>query len=130
VCLEEIMNEGHREISYRAALDEANRDLDQILERLAYLRSRKEQVDGVVLALRPVVDALKPVIEQPQANLYRVPEPAVVSFAPAQPVAEPVFQSFERTVESKPIEIHSAVAKSADKIQAHIDQVIGMWATA
>lgn len=68
------------EPSYRAAYDAGCAEIEEILERMALLRSRKEKMEKVVAALKLIVD--------PSA-IAEVPRPQA---APAPAAAEPAEQ--------------------------------------
>lgn len=89
------------EPSYRAAYDAGCAEIEEILERLALLRSRKEKMEKVIAALKPIVD---PASATETSRPQPVPAPAV-----AQPAAEPA---------------------SANRMQQHIDHVLRSLATA
>lgn len=109
--------------AYRAALSEAYVELDQICERIAQLRTRKEQLERASVALQSMMGAAAQ--QQPVATHVEVQE---VVAAPAQapaPAPAPVFE----------MPVHAPVAErrresSADPLQRHIDQALGMAALA
>lgn len=95
--------------AYRAALSEAYLELDQICERIAALRARKERLDAVVVALQPVVIA----------------STASAATAPA-PAAHPA-----PVVEMHPERRREARREVAtDPLQRQINQALGMAALA
>lgn len=100
--------------AYRAALSEANLELEQLCERLAVLRVRKEQLEGVVTALEPLMTA--------QAMRSAAPEPGV---APA-PVAH------QASVVEMPTERKRETPREApmDPLQRQINQALGRAALA
>jgi hypothetical protein len=112
-----------RQETYRFALDEATKELHGIVEQFEALRSRKEQIEQVVEALRPfiglhsetptvtttieasapIAELVAPVIEQPspepQYTFMQISGPGmeVVSSEPApveiEPEPEPVLET-------------------------------------
>jgi|GEM_PF-4539975 len=106
--------------AYRAALSEAYLELDQICERIAQLRTRKEQLERASAALQSMMGAaVQQQPEQPAAEQVEV-QAAVPAPAPA-----PVYE----------MPVHAPVAErrresSADPLQRHIDQALGMAALA
>ena len=112
-----------RQETYRFALDEATKELHGIVEQFEALRSRKEQIEQVVEALRPfiglhsetpnitatieasapIAEFVAPVIEQPspepQYTFMQISGPGmeVVSSEPApieiEPEPEPVLET-------------------------------------
>jgi CHASE3 domain sensor protein len=89
--------------TYRAAYEAGCAEIDQIVERLAQLRVRKERIEKAVTALKLIVE-VSPATEtaRPQA------QPAA---APAPAAAQPVEQLPE------------------ERMQQHIDQVLRSLAT-
>jgi hypothetical protein len=88
------------EPSYRAAYDAGCAEIEQILERMALLRSRKEKMEKVVAALKLIVD--------PSA-IAEVPRPQAAPAPTAAETAEPA---------------------SGNRMQQHIDHVLRSLATA
>jgi hypothetical protein len=92
--------------AYRAALSEAYRELDEICERLAELRVRKERIEKAAVALQELVSAMSAVPAQGQ---------------PAMPVHTPVYEmpSNDRRQE-----------QVTDPLQRQINHALGMAALA
>jgi hypothetical protein len=88
------------EPSYRAAYDAGCAEIEEILERLALLRSRKEKMEKVIAALKLIVDPAS------------VNEPSRPQPVPAPSAAQP------------------AEPGSANRMQQHIDHVLRSLATA
>lgn len=78
------------EPAYKAALDSAYGELDQISLRMTELRAHKQVIEAAVNALRPLVEAASETI---------VNRPVVT---PAAPVAAPAVPVFEITSKSHP----------------------------
>ncbi|MGB6192379.1 MAG: hypothetical protein WBF42_07930 [Terracidiphilus sp.] len=88
--------------TYRAAYDAGCAEIDQIVERLAQLRVRKERIEKAVTALKLIVEVGSTVeASRPQA------QPVPVAAAPAQPIE----------------------ALPEERMQQHIDQVLRSLAT-
>jgi hypothetical protein len=105
------MGELKRETAYRAALDTAHADLNQVLDRMTQLHARQEQVGRVLDALRPVVEcgqAENPVNQQP-----------------AREIANPSVNSSQQ-----PVVMRRANDGAPNALQSQIDQALGMLATA
>lgn len=96
--------------AYRAALVEAHLELEQICERLAALRVRKEHLEGAVAALQPMM-AAKPV---PVAVRAQAP------VTHSAPVVEMPAERKREAVRDVPM----------DPLQRHINQALGMAALA
>ena len=92
--------------TYRAAHDAGCAEIEQILERMALLRSRKEQMEKAIAALKPLVEGVSASEPAPR------PQPTPVAQPAAQPAAQPVEQV------------------SANRMQQHIDHVLRSLATA
>jgi hypothetical protein len=86
--------------NYRAAYDAGVAEIEQLLERMASLRVRKEKMEKAIAALKLIVE---PGLAVEAARLQPVPVPAA-----AQP-AEPA---------------------QSNRMQQHIDQVLRSLATA
>lgn len=101
--------------AYRAALQEAYLELDQICERIAQLRTRKEQLERASVALQSMLGvAAEP---QPAAQQVEVQE-----------VAPPPAPVYEMPAHAPAAERRREV--SSDPLQRHIDQALGMAALA
>jgi hypothetical protein len=103
--------------AYRAALSEAYLELDQICERIAQLRMRKEQLERASAALQTMMEA--PAQQQPMAPQIEVRE-AVPAPSPAPVYEMPTHVPIAERQRESP----------ADPLQRHIDQALGMAALA
>jgi hypothetical protein len=139
-----------RQETYRFALDQATAELREIVVEFEALRSRKEQIEAVVEALRPFIglqaetttvetsaafELPEPVVEQPspepQFTFMQVSGPGmeVVSTEPApaaveaEVVPEPVHAMEEATAE----QIAYFRQPSADPFQRRIDDALWGW---
>lgn len=139
-----------RQETYRFALDQATAELHEIVVEFEALRSRKEQIEAVVEALRPFIglqaetttietrpalELPEPVVEQPspepQFTFMQVSGPGmeVVSTEPApaaveaEMVPEPVHAMEEATAE----QIAYFRQPSADPFQRRIDDALWGW---
>lgn len=112
-----------RQEVYRVAYDEASAELSEILAKFDQLRLRKDRIEKVVEALKPLLNGVEtPVVKterpMPVAEQRPAPAPAaepanLVSAAPAlsgpTPVPYPVQQAAEQTTDSFSRRIESAV---------------------
>jgi|SRR5215831_8718427 len=139
-----------RQETYRFALDQASAELRDIVVKFEALRSRKEQVEAVVEALRPfiglqaetttietspVIEIPEPVIEQPspepQFTFMQVSGPGMEvtttesapEFVEPEQIPEPVHALEEATAE----QIAYFRQPSADPFQRRIDDALWGW---
>lgn len=89
--------------TYRAAYDAGCAEIDQIVERLAQLRVRKERIEKAVTALKLIVEVSSPAAETSRPAA----QPAPAAATPAQPIE----------------------ALPEERMQQHIDQVLRSLAT-
>jgi hypothetical protein len=106
-----------RQDVYRVAFDEANAELSEILGKFELLRLRKDRIEKVVEALKPLVTLNEPLsaagappaerqqvpVEVPSSHSAPASEPVPVASAP-NPIPYPVQQQgsdpFARRIES------------------------------
>lgn len=104
--------------AYRAAVEVATEELDQLFQEANRLRDRMEQLESVVAVLEPMMNLGE--VEQPRYSFETLaPAPAKVN---AEAHSEPVFG-----VElSQPVvqPVAQAWQESADPIQARIDSML------
>jgi hypothetical protein len=141
-----------RQETYRFALDEASKELHGIVAQYEALRSRKEQIEKVVEALRPFIDlhAETPTIEtsapvaefvapafeqpspEPQFTFMQISgpgmevtitDPALVEVEP-EPVLETVGVHSD---EATPEQIAYFRQPAADPFQRRIDDALWGW---
>lgn len=142
-----------RQETYRFALDQASAELRDIVTEFEALRSRKEQIEAVVEALRPfiglqaetiaptietspIVEYAEPVIEQPlspepQFTFMQVSGPGmevtttepVEEYVEPEQVPEPVHALEEATAE----QIAYFRQPTADPFQRRIDDALWGW---
>jgi len=114
-----------RQEVYRVAYDEASAELSEILARFEHLRLRKDRIEKVVEALKPLVvsnevrnSAPAPV---PERTVPQPAEPAVVPAAAvaAQPVAA-----------GTPFPLQQSVDEAADPFSRRVENVMGMSSSA
>jgi len=145
-----------RQETYRFALDEATKELHDIVEQFEALRSRKEHIEAVVEALRPfiglhaeaatttieasapIAEFVAPAIEQPspepQFTFMQVSGPGmeVVSTEPApvafEPEPEPVLEAVAVHADDATAEqIAYFRQPTADPFQRRIDDALWGW---
>jgi hypothetical protein len=106
------MNERGHDNSYRAAFHAANEELNELYREVEMLRMRKDRVEKVL-------DALKPLLDLPAQNLSKelasepVQHNAEYAAAPAQAAPAP----------STP---RNEAANSGDPFQKRIDSILGL----
>ncbi len=122
------MPEQHREPAYRAAINAANSDLDQICAMIAQLRSRKEQMERAVAALNGLFGSPETVtVSQPteQTHLSAPIESPVTPISAAWNNYEPSY-SYEAQRAAEPA--HQPGPEG--DLTNHINRALGMFATA
>lgn len=114
-----------RQDVYRVALDEASSELNDILTKFDQLRRRKDRLEKIVEALKPLVvsNDLRSVaavatperIVAPAEKPIAVPEPVAVAPVPAPAMSH---VQIER--------IQAAADESADPFDRRVENVMGM----
>lgn len=124
---------------YRVAYDEASAELSEILGKFEQLRLRKERVEKVVEALKPLIasnefhsraQAPAPAPERPSIPVER---PAVVAEAPLPvpiPAPVPVPAQAAPTLASIPAQSQPSVDEAADPFSRRVENVMGMSSAA
>jgi hypothetical protein len=110
-----------RQEVYRVAFDEANAELSEILGKFELLRLRKDRIEKVVEALKPLVAAAEsqtPAIERGSVSAERQAEvsPSHASAEPVQTSSSPIpYQVQPATQSSDPFarRMESAVGQSS-----------------
>ena len=104
-----------RQEVYRVAFDEAKAELADLLGRFEQLRQRKDRIEKVVEALKPLMGAegaatpeRVAVVTERQASYALPPEPS-------QPAPEPVPQAVQQGTE-----------ESSDPFQRRVDSAVGL----
>jgi hypothetical protein len=141
-----------RQETYRFALDEASKELHGIVAQYEALRSRKEQIEKVVEALRPFIDLhaetptietsapvaefVAPAIEQPspepQFTFMQISGPGmevtITDPAPVEVEPEPVLETVGvHSDEATPEQIAYFRQPAADPFQRRIDDALWGW---
>ena len=144
-----------RQDTYRFALDEASKELHGIVAQYEALRSRKEQIEKIVEALRPfigqhaetstietsapAIEFVAPVIEQPspepepQFTFMQISGPGMELASTIEPVPvelepEPVLETVGvHTDEATPEQIAYFRQPTADPFQRRIDDALWGW---
>jgi hypothetical protein len=111
-----------RQEVYRVAFDEAKAELSELLSRFEQLRQRKDRIEKVVEALKPLLtaDGQSALPEQRAAATERpavVPERQPTYAVPesSQPVPEPVAQAAQQGAE-----------EANDPFQRRVESAIGL----
>lgn len=101
---------------YRIAYEEASAELSDILTRFDLLRQRKERIEKVVEALKPLVGSNEARAGAASATLAAKPEPAaeVPAPAPANPTGTP----------HPPVPV--SADEAADPFARRVENVMGM----
>lgn len=99
---------------YCAAFETALEELEQIYSEFQRMRIRKERIEGVVEALKPLVDSADYVVAQPN-------QPGQSSTQSSSPVIEP-----EVTPHQSPAQPLTSANLSSDPLQRRIDSVLGL----
>jgi len=123
------MSENTHEPAYRAALETAYSDLDQICKRLAELRANKEVIEKALDALRGLVDSSVHVAEATQP---------IAAAAPAPVSPAPVYEFTPKAVPVPPAVDPFAPAARRDQpafvpgndLESHINHALGLAAMA
>ena len=93
---------------YRTAFDSANSELNQILEAFEELRARKERIEKVVMALKPLLG-----MEEAAAT------------AAAQNTTETTPDSASQSEEQPSYQYQAPNGNSPDPFQHRLDQALG-----
>ena len=112
------MNERGHDNSYRAAFLAASTELNEVFREVQRLRIRKDQVEKVLDAIKPLLDTQALHNEEELVVSPLSPEPAqyAAEFPPA-PVAAPV---------QAPAAPRNESPAPADSIQRRIDSILGL----
>jgi hypothetical protein len=109
--------------TYRFAYDEANAELQEILNQFEKLRLRKTQMELVVEALQPLLSDVPQItiaaaVREPESAPFLVQQTAEIAPAPmtqAEPVPVPVAEAYEEP---------EMVEESSDPFQRRIDNAL------
>lgn len=111
---------------YRIAFEEANNELTEIAARFDQLRSRKEQMEQIVEALRPLLTD-EQVADLTPSVLKEEPAPFVVHTAPEavhDQNSQPVVEVLEDAMQESNEEPVFATEVSDDPFQRRIDNAL------
>ena len=106
---------------YRVAYDEASAELSEILSKFDQLRLRKERIEKLV-------DALKPLMGTPELQ-PRAAAPAEHTTIPAErsvPVVEQLVAPVPAAPPSVPLSMQKEVDEAADPFSRRVENVMGM----
>src|SRR5271165_5345052 len=108
-----------RQEVYRVAFDEAKTELGEILGKFEALRLRKDRIEKVVEALKPLLatETHSPMAERPTVIPDRQPSLSVAE--PIHQVTDPVPQPVQQTAE-----------QPSDPFQRRVDTAIGLGSVA
>ncbi|HUN86221.1 MAG TPA: hypothetical protein VMU48_17710 [Terracidiphilus sp.] len=121
--------------TFRTAYQQANSELGSIREQFDRLRTKKEQIERVVEALRPLLEAKDESNSTGHSivdpSLFLVDEaPAVSHELPAlamEKAPEPVIEPVELTSEMSAEPVQLAKEPSSDPFQRRIESVLWGW---
>lgn len=121
--------------TFRTAYQQANAELGSILEQFDRLRHKKEQIERVVEALRPLLEAQGESNSASQAiadpSLFLVEEAKEVAHDPVAVAAEkgpePVVEPVELAAEMSAEPVQLAKEPSSDPFQRRIESVLWGW---
>ncbi len=121
--------------TFRTAYQLANAELRDLHEQFERLRQKKEQIEKVVEALRPLVELYSgnTVADQPvpDASLYLLHESKEVAAEPVQRVSESSPEAvlepveYSTTLAAEPVQY--AAEPSSDPFQRRIESVLWGW---
>ncbi len=120
---------------YRVAYDEASAELTEILAKFEQLRLRKERVEKVVDALKPLVVSnefhtrTQAPSTAPERTSVSAERPAVVAEVPI-PSSVSASGQVAHTLASEPVPSRQAVDEAADPFSRRVENVTGMSSAA
>jgi len=135
-----------RQETYRFALDEATAELRDIVTQFEALKSRKEQIEHVLEALKPFLDLqaeaptievsaaftapeVEPAAPEPQFTFMQVSAPGmeIVKTEPASEEVEQVLEPVAALDEATPEQVAYFRQPTADPFQRRIDDALWGW---
>lgn len=111
-----MLERGH-DNSYRAAFLTASAELNEVFREVEQLRIRKDRVEKVMEALKPLLESNARDYERDLVAVPFAPEPAQAAVeyeAPSQPAA------------AAPVAPRNEAPVSADPIQRRINSILGL----
>ncbi|HZB89153.1 MAG TPA: hypothetical protein VE291_10875 [Terracidiphilus sp.] len=131
-----------RQEVYRVAFDEASAELSEILTRFELMRLRKDRLEKVVEALKPLIAAAAEAAPpMPSPSVERAPAPVmpVPSLVPAPAAAPPVFEYAAAAVAPQapppapgpiPYPVQQAAEETGDPFTRRVENAIGLGSSA
>jgi hypothetical protein len=116
-----------RQEVYRVAFDEASAELSEILTRFDQLRLRKDRIEKVVEALKPLMPANESHVEEPEHSATLVERQAA---AGEQPTAIAAPTPFAATPSPIPYTVQQAVEESNDPFSRRAENSSGLSSAA
>lgn len=113
-----------RQEVYRVAFDEASAELSEILTRFDQLRLRKDRIEKVVEALKPLIPANESHVEQSEHSATPVERQAATEEQPAAPTP------FAATPTPIPYTVQQAVEESNDPFSRRAENSSGLSSAA
>lgn len=109
-------------VNYLAALEEANSHLDEIYQEYEQLQLRKEQIEDVLMALKPFIPSISAVSQE-----ARQPEPVQVEPVRVEPqILAPVAASAPIHEPVAPAPFAPVPEIIVDPIQSRINRALGL----
>lgn len=110
-----------RQEVYRVAFDEASAELSEILARFEQLRLRKDRIEKVVEALKPLI------VSNDVRNSTQAPVPERTAPPAAEPAVVPAAAMAAQPVPAAtPFPIQQSVDEAADPFSRRVENVMGM----
>ncbi len=124
---------------YRVAFDEASAELSEILAKFEQLRTRKDRLEKVVEAIKPLLATSEVAAPTPGLHIERAPTPAPVAIPMQAPAAAPVMEHAAMPVmppqapptpSAVPYPVQQAVEETADPFSRRAENAVGLGAAA
>ncbi len=110
-----------RQEVYRVAFDEAKAELAELLGRFEQLRQRKDRIEKVVEALKPLMGA-----EGQGATQERTLAPEHVAAVSERPGSYAPPEASQSALEPVPQAVQQGADESGDPFQRRVDNAIGL----
>ncbi len=121
------MKESIHNQAYLAALNASQTELGEILAKFELLEARRERMQKVTEALRPLIEAEQQIITPiPQQVITPIHQAAVASPEPISDPTDPHYFMVQNPVESAPIEKEQVEIHPLDSLQRRISSALGM----
>jgi cell division septum initiation protein DivIVA len=114
--------------NYLEAFEIANHQLENIYSEYHNLQQRKEQLEGVLMALEAFLQSSPAITAESQPAEIAHPEPKPVHteiYAALQSLAEPIAR-LERTIETPAAAAFAPAEEELDPLQLRINRALGL----